>query len=88
MQVFQLPLLKYEKHRTRHHAKPHNDIPAQLLLQVEYRKDREYDQSNDFLNGLELRGAELFIAYSISRNLEAIFEGGNEPANQYRQSEG
>ena len=55
-------------------------IPAQVLAEVERYKDAEHDECDDFLNHLELNGAEVTGTDAVGGNLEAVFEEGDYPA--------
>jgi hypothetical protein len=57
-------------------------VPLYFLAEIEDREDGEDRESDDFLNGLQLRGAEFIRANAIRRNLEAVFEKSNSPAHQ------
>jgi hypothetical protein len=57
-------------------------VPLYFLAEIEDREDVEDRESDDFLNGLQLRGAEFIRANAIRKNLEAVFEKSDTPAHQ------
>jgi len=57
-------------------------IPTQRLFQVEHGERGEDGESNYFLDGLELGGRKLVRADAVGRDLEAVFEEGDQPADQ------
>jgi hypothetical protein len=75
-----LPLLKDKE--CGHHDKeePHRLVPLDVLLEVENREKGKYHQSNDLLNGLELRGIEDVAAVAVGGDLKAVFKERNSPA--------
>src|SRR3546814_1115615 len=60
-------------------------VHGQLLTEPEDREPGEYDQGDDFLQGLEFGGAADAIADAIRRDDEAIFEKGDPPRYQHRK---
>ena len=69
-------------------SKTYGVIPGQAFSQVERGEDTENSQGNDFLYGLELGGGKIAVAYSVGRNLEAVFEKGYAPADENGPYEG
>lgn len=57
-------------------------VPLYFFPEIEDRENREDRQSDDFLNGLELRCAEFIGANAVRRDLEAILEKSDAPADQ------
>src|SRR3546814_7532030 len=60
-------------------------VHGQLLTGPEDREPGEYDQGDDFLQGLEFGGAVDAIADAVRRDDEAIFEEGDPPCDQHRK---
>src|SRR5690606_34558089 len=63
-------------------------VHRQLLTEPEDREPGEYDQGDDFLQGLEFGGAVNAIADAVRGDDEAIFEKGDPPRNQHRKPYG
>jgi hypothetical protein len=57
-------------------------VPAELLAEVEGDKDAENYQRDDFLDHLQLYGAEAISANAVGRHLEAVLEEGNAPTDE------
>ena len=76
-------LLLLEDHRNRghDHGEPGDVIPSHRLFEVEDREHRKNRQGDNLLNRFQLRRAELVGADPIRRDLEAIFEEGDPPAD-------
>ena len=53
-----------------------------MLTEVERDEDAEDDECDDFLNHLELDGAEVTGTDAVSAHLEAIFEESDHPAHE------
>src|SRR3546814_7542654 len=60
-------------------------VHGQLPTEPEDREPGEYDQGDDFLQGLEFGGAVDAIADAVRRDDEAIFEEGDPPCDQHRK---
>src|SRR3546814_8120062 len=60
-------------------------VHGQLLTEPEDREPGEYDQRDDFWQGLEFGRAVNAIADTVRRNDEAIFEEGDAPRDQHRE---
>ena len=58
-------------------------IPAQLGAEVESRKSTEDRQRNDLLDDFKLHDREAAVSKSVGGHLEAVFEEGDAPADQY-----
>jgi hypothetical protein len=50
-------------------------------MKIENRENGEYSKGDDFLNGFELRHAELIGTDAVGRDLEAVFEKSDHPAD-------
>jgi hypothetical protein len=57
-------------------------IPLYFLAEIEDRENRKHRQSDDFLNGLELRRAEFVGTNPVGRNLKAVLKKSDAPAHQ------
>jgi hypothetical protein len=56
-------------------------IPFEFVAEIKYGKDRKNRESNNLLNGLQFRGAELIGADAIRGHLETVFEERYPPAD-------
>lgn len=56
-------------------------IPAHWLLQVQHGEHSEDRQRDHLLDRFQLRGGEFVRADAVCRNLEAVLEKGNHPAD-------
>jgi hypothetical protein len=63
-------------------------IPFEFVSEIHHRKDREDRERNDFLNGLQLGGAELVGADVVRGDLETVFEERDPPADHNHFPEG
>ena len=77
-----LPLVENEKYSQGDATEARGMIPLYFFIEIENREYGEYQQSDHFLNSLELRGAELIRANAVRRDLEAVFEKSDAPAHQ------
>src|SRR3989338_3197943 len=62
-------------------------IPADFFFEIQDGKNTENNKSNDFLDGLELRGGKCPVTYTVGRHLETIFREGDQPADQNGEHE-
>jgi len=74
--------MENKKHRQGDTTESRGVIPLYFLAEIEDRENREYRQSDDFLNGLELRRAKFVRANAVRRNLKAILKKSDAPAHQ------
>src|ERR1700733_11137225 len=74
------PFLKDHRHGTYDQRKGCIVVPLQGLMKIQDGKDREYRQSNYFLNSLQLRHAKFVRAYAVGRHLKTIFRKRDQPA--------
>jgi hypothetical protein len=57
-------------------------VPVQMLAEVGGDKDAENYQRDDFLDHLQLHGAEAVSANAVGRHLEAVLEESNAPTDE------
>lgn len=80
--MFLFPVLKHKVNSRQNEYKSNQVIPFKFFFKIEYCESDKHHKRDDFLYGFKLKGAELAIADSIGRHLEAIFEKCDAPANQ------
>lgn len=81
-QAGSLPLLEDENTGRHDHQESCDIIPLQILFQIENGEDTEYGQRDDFLNRLQFSRRELSVTDSIRRDLEAILDKSDHPADE------
>jgi len=74
--------MKGEENRSYEEECGNGVVPAQMLAEVEGDKDSENYQRDDFLDHLQLHGAETVSAEAVGRHLEAVLEEGNAPTDE------
>ena len=74
--------MKDEKKRHADASETCRVIPSKFLAEVRNGKDGEDGEGDDFLDGLELGGAEFIGTDAICRDLKTIFEESNAPAGE------
>ena len=75
--------MKYEECRKHHEPETDGVVPSEFLAEEPYGEKCEHCQSDDFLNRLQLRGAEFVRADAIGRYLKAVFEKRDAPAREH-----
>src|SRR5579862_3350585 len=79
---FSSPLFENHEHRGDHQDKPQDVIPLDRLVQIEDREDGEHGEGDHFLNRFELHRGEFVRPNAVCRDLKAIFEECDAPANE------
>jgi hypothetical protein len=57
-------------------------VPFQFFAQIGNGKNREDHESDDLLNGLELRGGKFIRADPVGGHLETVFEESDAPTGE------
>src|SRR5260370_26623630 len=63
-------------------------VPFEFVAEIHHGEDREDRERDDFLNGLELCGAELIRADAVCGDLKTVFEERDPPAHHDHLPEG
>jgi hypothetical protein len=58
-------------------------VPPEFFTQISDGKNGEYDQSDHFLDRLQLRRRKLIRTDAVCGHLKAVFEQGDAPAYEY-----
>src|SRR5262249_8484398 len=81
------PFVENEKRASGDERKTESVIPAERLFQIQNREAGEYEQRNDFLDGLELRCRIDCAAPAVRGDCQPVFEKSDAPARQHHQGE-
>src|SRR5438067_12860207 len=80
------PVVEDEEDGERDEGESDVVVPFNGFVQVELGEDDEDDEGDGLLGDLEVRGGEAgIVADAIGGDLEAVFDGGDEPAYEDRQ---
>ena len=74
--------MKDEKDREADTRKAGGIIPPEFFAKIGHGKYGKHGESDDFLDGFELSGAEFERADAIGWDLKAVFKKGNAPTGQ------
>ena len=74
--------MEHKKRACDDEGKSHDVIPLHLLAQIEDREHHKHEERNHFLHRLEFGGGEMGVADAVGRNLQAVFEKGDQPTDE------
>jgi hypothetical protein len=80
--------VKHKEYCRNDAEKSHQIVPLRWLAQIRHGKDSKDKDCKHFLDGLQLGCRELIMTDAVGRDLKAVPESRDEPANENNSQEG